>query len=384
MTFSDGARKLLEMGLETAEGKNGEHRRPSPTTSPATLRAPAALDLWYGAIGPIQLSLASRQSLCGFQSLDVLADLFGLTPAEASVAARIGAERSLAEIAADRSVKTETARAHLKSAFGKTGARGQAQLVALLTRLAVFTPCGEWWASPTSTFFTSVCLCHNYTIAYQYTIARRTTKMFSFRGSFILLLAIAVGEARGQTASAPEPTTPAETASAIAHTITIDANARRIPYAPVAFEFAISHDNFVEVRYAAKDARFFPQNKAEADRRRRGLVVYFCFNRKIALFQKNDIIIHFVATSDDGVPFEFTVNQSTCANLMAEARTLLEMVGREHSESAEPVRAPNSRTEPKRVHTMTIRIDEDDQKRNESPQSLTVPNRWSNLEMFAQ
>jgi DNA-binding CsgD family transcriptional regulator len=72
---------------------------------------------------------------------DVLADLFGLTPAEAGVAIGIATGKSLAEIADDRGVKTETA--HLKAIFGKTGTRGQAQLAALLTRLAIFAPYRE-------------------------------------------------------------------------------------------------------------------------------------------------------------------------------------------------------------------------------------------------
>jgi DNA-binding CsgD family transcriptional regulator len=82
----------------------------------------------------------------------LLADLFGLTAAEAGVATGIAAGKSLAEIAADRGVKTETARAHLKTVFGKTGTRRQAQLAALLTRFAVFTPDRERGAGRISVF----------------------------------------------------------------------------------------------------------------------------------------------------------------------------------------------------------------------------------------
>jgi DNA-binding CsgD family transcriptional regulator len=71
---------------------------------------------------------------------DMLIDVFGLTPAEASVAIGIAAGRQLAEIAADRGVKIGTVRAYSKIVFGKTGTRGQAELAALLTRMAFLAP----------------------------------------------------------------------------------------------------------------------------------------------------------------------------------------------------------------------------------------------------
>jgi DNA-binding CsgD family transcriptional regulator len=67
---------------------------------------------------------------------DMLARMFALTPAEAGVAIGIVGGRHLAEIAADRGVTTETVRAHSKTLFSKTRTRGQAELAALLTRLA--------------------------------------------------------------------------------------------------------------------------------------------------------------------------------------------------------------------------------------------------------
>jgi len=182
--------------------------------------------------------------------------------------------------------------------------------------------------------------------------------MFSFRSAFILLVAAAIGEAHGQTSSNPEPKTPAEMANAVAYTlITIDAKARKMPNAPIIFESATSHDNFVEVHYAAKDARFLPQNKAEGDRRRLQLSGYFCFDSRISLFRKNGVVIHQVlAAPDNSAPFEFTIDQSTCASLIADARTLAEWAEQQR---------PNSLTDPKRVRTMTIRPD----------QSPTEPNR---------
>ena len=67
---------------------------------------------------------------------DMLTRMFALTSAEADVAIGIVCGKHLAEIAADRGVKTETVRAHSKTVFAKTRTRGQAELAALLTRMA--------------------------------------------------------------------------------------------------------------------------------------------------------------------------------------------------------------------------------------------------------
>jgi DNA-binding CsgD family transcriptional regulator len=73
----------------------------------------------------------------------MLAEMFDLTPAEASIAAGIAAGRQLAEIAADRGVGIETVRWYSKIVFGKTKTRGQAELAALLTKLAMLAPGGK-------------------------------------------------------------------------------------------------------------------------------------------------------------------------------------------------------------------------------------------------
>jgi DNA-binding CsgD family transcriptional regulator len=86
------------------------------------------------------LFVAFDPERCQPPPLDMLTDLFGLTPAEASVAIGIVAGRHLAEIAADRGVKIGTVRNYSKIVFGKTGTRGQAELAALLTRLAFLVP----------------------------------------------------------------------------------------------------------------------------------------------------------------------------------------------------------------------------------------------------
>jgi DNA-binding CsgD family transcriptional regulator len=71
---------------------------------------------------------------------DLLIGMFDLTPAEAEVAIGIASGKRAAEIADDRGVKLETVRTHSKAIFGKTRTRGQAELAALLTRLALLVP----------------------------------------------------------------------------------------------------------------------------------------------------------------------------------------------------------------------------------------------------
>jgi DNA-binding CsgD family transcriptional regulator len=78
---------------------------------------------------------------CQAPPAGLLMRMFELTPAEAEVAIGIARGKRVAEIAADRGVKVDTVRTYLKIALGKTGTRGQAELAALLTRLAILTDC---------------------------------------------------------------------------------------------------------------------------------------------------------------------------------------------------------------------------------------------------
>lgn len=69
-------------------------------------------------------------------SSQALRGLFGLTPAEASIAAALADGLSLDSIAASHRVSLNTARTHLKNILAKTGTRRQAELVALVLRSA--------------------------------------------------------------------------------------------------------------------------------------------------------------------------------------------------------------------------------------------------------
>lgn len=64
----------------------------------------------------------------------LLADLYGLTPAEAWIAADLALGRSPQEIAARRRIRAGTVRVHLKSIFAKTGTARQAELVQRILR----------------------------------------------------------------------------------------------------------------------------------------------------------------------------------------------------------------------------------------------------------
>ena len=67
----------------------------------------------------------------------VLQRMFGLTPAEAKLAIEIASGQTPAEIAAENLVSMATVRSQLASVLAKTQTRRQAELVALLARLAI-------------------------------------------------------------------------------------------------------------------------------------------------------------------------------------------------------------------------------------------------------
>jgi len=72
------------------------------------------------------------------QQLDpkVLVDLFGLSPSEAEIAAALASDRSIGEIARQRTVGVETVRGQVKSLLRKMELNSQKQLVRIVTRVA--------------------------------------------------------------------------------------------------------------------------------------------------------------------------------------------------------------------------------------------------------
>lgn len=67
-------------------------------------------------------------------SAEAVQKLFGLTPKEAALALRLAAGRSLIEAARDQDISLNTARAHLRAIFSKTGVDRQSRLVSLLLK----------------------------------------------------------------------------------------------------------------------------------------------------------------------------------------------------------------------------------------------------------
>ena len=61
-----------------------------------------------------------------------LAILYGLTPAEASLAGKLAALRNVEQAADELYITVHTARSQLKSIFAKTGAESQSELLMLL------------------------------------------------------------------------------------------------------------------------------------------------------------------------------------------------------------------------------------------------------------
>ena len=154
--------------------------------------------------------------------------------------------------------------------------------------------------------------------------------MLSPRGSSataavaILLGVAAIGEIRAQ-GNGSQPTTPAEMAKAIARTI--DANTMKMATGPTSFVSATAHDNIVEILYATRDAKFFAENKANAESTRLTFAHFYCdASRKSYL--NSGVVIHQTLTSPDNSDrVEFTADRATCASLsaapsIADAQTL--------------------------------------------------------------
>jgi DNA-binding CsgD family transcriptional regulator len=76
-----------------------------------------------------------------------LADLFGLSPAEARVAAALMMGKSLADIAAASGVQITTVRTQLRSTLRKVGVKRQFDLVRILSSTGISSsiPLSAWW-----------------------------------------------------------------------------------------------------------------------------------------------------------------------------------------------------------------------------------------------
>ena len=87
-----------------------------------------------GQSSPCAAVFISDPELQESTSGQILARLFGLTPAEANLATLLARGLSLAEVSVAQNISQHTARAQLKSIFSKTGVSRQAELVRLVLK----------------------------------------------------------------------------------------------------------------------------------------------------------------------------------------------------------------------------------------------------------
>ncbi|HJU29402.1 MAG TPA: helix-turn-helix transcriptional regulator [Candidatus Binataceae bacterium] len=87
-----------------------------------------------GAAAPAAIVLVRDPERPATPGIAALQQLFGLTPAEATVASQLARGRSIGEIAARHRLSLNTVRTHLKNIFAKTGISRQSQLIALVLR----------------------------------------------------------------------------------------------------------------------------------------------------------------------------------------------------------------------------------------------------------
>jgi DNA-binding CsgD family transcriptional regulator len=95
---------------------------------------PSALRHFHSDAAAILVVRLAETLVCDLQSS--MARKFGLTPAEARLAERIGAGESLREVADAEGITFETARTRLKAVFAKTGTSRQTELALLTARIS--------------------------------------------------------------------------------------------------------------------------------------------------------------------------------------------------------------------------------------------------------
>ena len=89
--------------------------------------------------GPVVLAYLTDTRQRAPLSADMLGAVFALTPTEAQVAGHLARGLRPDEVASQMGVSPTTVAFHLRNIFGKTGAKRQADLVALLLSLPIRT-----------------------------------------------------------------------------------------------------------------------------------------------------------------------------------------------------------------------------------------------------
>jgi DNA-binding CsgD family transcriptional regulator len=135
------AQVLLEQGLEQCAGKRDAAQS---IALPAIGEAPPAIahilpirgsgrDIFARGDVVLLITAVGHRSV---PTVDILAGMFDLTPAEARIARAIGKGLTAQAAAASSQVSTETVRTQVKSVLAKTGVRRQVELSALLASLS--------------------------------------------------------------------------------------------------------------------------------------------------------------------------------------------------------------------------------------------------------
>lgn len=138
------ANRQLQVHLRAAVGRDA--RPDDPALRPVALRRDGRRPLVLRArrlTGESASLFSVARAIVLIDDLDragsppaaLLRDLFGLTPAQARVAALVGGGASLRECADELHIATETVRTYLKQAFQGVGVSRQAELVSVLSRL---------------------------------------------------------------------------------------------------------------------------------------------------------------------------------------------------------------------------------------------------------
>ena len=138
------ANRRLQLHFRAAVGSQA--RPDDPELRPVVLRRDGRRPLVLRArrlSGEAASVFSSARALVLIDDLDsvecppakLLGELFGLTPAQARVAAMIGGGASLSECADELHIAVATARSQLKQAFHGIGVSRQAELVSVLSRL---------------------------------------------------------------------------------------------------------------------------------------------------------------------------------------------------------------------------------------------------------
>ena len=122
-------------GSETSVVKALRIPRSSGRSDLGLVIRPVPTSEWSeGPSSPCAAVFISDPDLRDSASQQGLAELFGLTPAEANLALLLARGLSLAEASETQNISQHTARAQLKSIFAKTGVSRQAELVRLILK----------------------------------------------------------------------------------------------------------------------------------------------------------------------------------------------------------------------------------------------------------